>query len=218
MLTRRPGPRPPGSLALGTAVLLGALRVLADAPAAPEFSADLVVRNAAGVPSAPGRLYVSGQRVRIESGAAAAGFFLVDARAGTALFVHPGEQLFTEAGRSSPLTQVFVPVDPAAPCAAWRSAAERAAGTLPRWSCEALARASYRVTSGTGQPSERWVDAALGFAVKVRAGDGSTVTLEHLERGAQPAQLFTVPAGYRRLDARALIERMRHSDVWAGRD
>lgn len=52
----------------------------------------------------------------------------------------------------------------------------------------------------------------------VRTGDGSTVTLEHLERGVQPTQLFTVPAGYRRLDPRALIERMRRSDVWAGRD
>jgi len=60
--------------------------------------------------------------------------------------------------------------------------------------------------------------AALGFPVTVRTGDGSTVTLEHLERGVQPTQLFTVPAGYRRLDPRALIERMRHSDVWAGRD
>jgi len=195
----------------------------ADEPPRVEFSADLVTRNAAGVPSqTPGRLYVAGRRVRIETGAAAGGFYLIDTEARTAWFVRPAQQLFTDAGGSSPLTQIFVPVDPQAPCADWQAATGRSGVAGSDWRCERLTASGsggvpYQVGFAGSSASERWVDPALRFPVRVRAGDGTSVTLEHIEAAPQPAALFALPATFRRLDPRALIERIKHSDVWAGR-
>jgi hypothetical protein len=55
----------------------------------------------------------------------------------------------------------------------------------------------------------------LEFPIKLRAADRTTITLEHIRIGAQPADLFSVPAGYRKWDPRELIERIKQSDVWA---
>jgi hypothetical protein len=62
---------------------------------------------------------------------------------------------------------------------------------------------------------ERWVDTHFAFPVRVQAADGSTLTLEHVRPGVQLTQLFALPPGYQRFDPQALIERIKHSDVWA---
>jgi hypothetical protein len=40
------------------------------------------------------------------------------------------------------------------------------------------------------------------------------LALEHIRIEAQPAGLFDIPPGFRKLDPRALIERIKHSDSW----
>jgi hypothetical protein len=44
--------------------------------------------------------------------------------------------------------------------------------------------------------------------------DGTSFTLENIRVAAQSPELFAIPSSYRKLDPRALIERMKHSDVW----
>jgi hypothetical protein len=55
---------------------------------------------------------------------------------------------------------------------------------------------------------------SLAFPVKLRAADGTTMALEHIRFETQPASLFTLPPNYRKLEPQALIERVKHSDVW----
>jgi hypothetical protein len=62
--------------------------------------------------------------------------------------------------------------------------------------------------------SLRWIDPVLEFPVKLLAADGTTIALEHIRIEAQPASLFDLPTGFRKLDPRALIERIKHSDAW----
>ncbi len=47
------------------------------------------------------------------------GFFLIDAARPAAYFVRPGAHVFMDAKQSSPLTRMFVPVDPDDPCRQW---------------------------------------------------------------------------------------------------
>jgi hypothetical protein len=61
-----------------------------------------------------------------------------------------------------------------------------------------------------------WVDPDLEFPIKLRAADGTTIALEHIRLKAQPASLFAMPPGYRKSDPQALIDRIKHSDVWVG--
>jgi hypothetical protein len=188
------------------------------AAAAPrEFSADLVTRDAAGALGASGTLQAANHRVRIETAEATAGYFLIDGDAGTAFFVRPAQQLFMDARQSTRLTRVFVSVDPHDPCPQWQ-AAEKSAGVPDAaggWRCTRISAGEYRVVAADGSVSQRWIDRDLGFPVKLRAADGTTITLEHIRVAAQPAGLFDLPPGYRKFDPQAIVDRIKHSDVWA---
>ena len=195
--------------------------------AAYEFSADIVSRDADGVSVGTGaRLYVSNRMVRIETPEASAGFFLIDGAAGTAFFVRPTQQAFMDAKQSTRFTQIFVPVDPNDPCQQWQAAAKNAG--VPSaggdWRCgridttivDGRRTIEYRVVSPDQKPSQRWIDPDLEFPVRLRSADGTTIALEHIRVEAQPASLFAVPPDYRKSDPQALIERIKHSDVWVG--
>jgi hypothetical protein len=187
---------------------------------AAEFSADIVSRDAAGALSgAVGKIYVAGAKVRIETPEATTGFFLIDGT--TALFVRPGQQIFMDARQSSHLTRLFIAVDPDDPCPQWQAAAKDAGVADGEWHCELIGAAvldgrattECRVTFAQGV-SRRWIDVGIGFPTRVQMDDGTSFTLENIRVAAQSADLFAIPSGYRKLDPRALIERIKHSDVW----
>ena len=212
---------------IATRVVLLASVLASVAASAAEFSADIVSRDASGAAiGTGGRLYAASGKVRIETADAAAGFFLVDGTTATALFVRPQQRIFMDARQSTRLTRIFLPLDPGSPCAQWQAAAK--ASGLPSaagdWHCERKENSSingretleYSVTaSDNAAATQSWIAPDLGFPVKWRASDGTTFTLEHIRVEAQPAELFAVPADYRKLDPQALIERIKHSDVWA---
>jgi hypothetical protein len=201
---------------VGTVFLL---LCLARVCAAADFSADIVSTHLATA-----KIYTADGKVRLESPEASAGFFLIDSKAATAVFVRPAQRTFTDAGRSTRLTQLFIPVDPDDPCAQWQAAARIAGspGAGAEWHCEKIGTgelngrptAQWRVTSPEHDSSQYWIDRGLGFPVRVQMSDGSLFTLENITVAAQAPELFALPATYRKLDPRALIERIKHSDVW----
>ncbi len=202
---------------------LVSLLAVAGVASAGEFSADIVSRDASGaMTGTAARLYVSNDKVRIETSDATAGYFLSDGATATALFVRPGQQVFMDAKQSTRLTRIFLPVDPANPCLQWQAAAKNAgvAAAGGDWHCEHAATSSvtdtveYTVSSPDGESTRRWIATALQFPVKLRASDGTTLTLEHIQLQAQAAALFSVPTGYRKSDPQALVDRIKHSDVW----
>jgi hypothetical protein len=187
------------------------------------FCADIVSLDSGGTGRAAAKLHVANHKTRIETVGASDGVFISDTDAGTAWFVRSSQRFYLDARRSSPLTQIFVPVDPHDPCRQWQAAAATAgAPKSGDWHCEAIERATvngreivqYRVTSA-GQLSYGWVDSTLDFPVKWQAADGKIFILENILLQAQPASLFAVPPDYRKLDPQALLERIKHSDVWA---
>ena len=188
------------------------------------FSADIVSRDSGGTPlGATAKLRVSNHKARIELPGPADSYFISDTDAGTALFVRSAQRLYLDARQSTPLTRIFVPVDPRDPCRQWQAAAITAGmvGT-GEWRCEAVEHTllnqhqviEYRVSMPDGQLSYGWVDSMIGFPVKWQAADGNLFLLESILPDAQPAKLFSIPPDYRKLDPQALLERIKHSDVW----
>ena len=169
-----------------------------------QFAADIVRRDSAGaVVGAAAKLYVSDLRTRIEAPEASGGYFITDAKAGTALSVRSAQHVFMDAKQSTPLTRIFVRVDPLDPCRQWQAAALVAGmPDAANWRCDELKAAAT-------------IDPELGFPVQWHSPDGGTFVLENIRIEAQPADLFVVPAGFRKLDPRALVERIKRSDVWA---
>lgn len=191
------------------------------AASAQEFSADLVARQGEKAVRV-GSLRVAEGKVRIETSDFADGFFLVDEAKPAATFVRPGAKVFMDARRSSPLTQMFVPVDPDEPCRQWRAMALLAAPVdADKWQCECNGEGAvgdrkadiYRVTA-SGVSFVGWVDRERRFPLQIRTADGATIVVENIRDEPQPAQSLEIPPGMRRFDPQALIERIRQSDVW----
>jgi hypothetical protein len=226
------------AVALGLGPALGCAGVGDSAESSPprEFSADIVSRDAAGtLLGGSARLYASGRKVRIETPEVPAGFFLIGGDLGSALFVGTTQRVFMNAKQSTRLTQIFVPVDPHDPCPQWRAAAQNAGvpGMAGGWRCTRADGADgdgtdaadagggghgiieYRVDSPDQNSGLRWIDPRLEFPVKLKAADGGTIALENIRVEAQPANLFAIPAGFRKFDPQGLIDRIKHSDVWA---
>jgi hypothetical protein len=193
---------------------------------ASDFSADIVSRDGHGGSAATvARLYASGGRVRIEATDVPDGFFLIDHDAPSTLLVRPGKRIFMSARQSSALTQIFVPVDAANPCPQWSAAFSDAVDGkgMDHWRCESPQQASrgrpkirkFRIVTVDRSVDERIIDEKLQFPVKVISADGSSLSLEHIHFAPQPDDLFVVPRGFHAYDPRALVERIKQSDVWA---
>ncbi|MGY3621037.1 hypothetical protein [Bradyrhizobium sp. USDA 10063] len=189
---------------------------------AQQFSADLVTTQREKVVRV-GRLRVSESRVRIETTDFADGFFLVDGAKPAAYFVRRRAQVFMDARQSSPLTQMFVAVDPDEPCRQWWAMASLAAPVDPdRWHCERDGEGTvgdrkadvYRIVAGSGTGFFGWVDRERRFPLQIKTADGAVIAIENIRDEPQPAQSFEIPPGTRKFDPRALIDRIKQSDVW----
>jgi hypothetical protein len=192
------------------------------AASAQEFSADLVMRQGEKVVRV-GSLRVAESKVRIETTDFADGFFLVDGAKPAATFVRPVAKMFMDARQSSPLTQMFVPVDPDEPCRQWRAMASLAApADSDKWQCQRGGKGVvgdhkadiYRVVAASSAGFVGWVDRERKFPLQIKTADGAVIVVENIRDEPQPAQTFEIPPGMRKFDPRALIDRIRQSDVW----
>jgi hypothetical protein len=205
-------------------VLLGLIG-LAAVEQAPTFSADLVITGAGNKPGGrPGHVSVSHGKVRIDAPDIRDGFFIVDGVNPASWFVRPRQQIFMKAKQSTPLTQLLVPVDPAAPCRQWQimeqvTGVEKTAG---EWQCDLVGNEvvegretlKYQAVSGRGERSYRWIDRRREFPVKLESANGATVALKNIVDAVQPQELFVIPESYREFDPQQLIELIKQSDVW----
>ena len=189
---------------------------------AQQFSADIVMRHGDDKKPA-GHVSVRDGKVRIEAAEHADGFFLVDPAKPSATFVRPGARVFMEAGQSSRLTRLFVPVDPDAPCRQWQAMAQLAGSAGEgAWRCERTAEETiegrstvvFKVVSAAGRETVGWIDRELKFPVQIRTEDGASLTLASIKDGPQSASSFEIPATFRKFSLDALMERIKQSDVW----
>lgn len=189
-----------------------------------DFSADLLKLDAAGGAGAiAGKVFVAGDKVRIETADVPGGFFLLDGER-AAYFVRPSQHIYMDAKQSSWLSQLLVPVDPADPCRKWQAMAvlAGAADQGGAWRCEKLGAdpidgrpaVKYATTSPKGQHSDGWIDPSLGFLVRIQAADDAGFELHNIREDAQPESLFEIPASYLKFDPQRLIEQIKQSDVW----
>ena len=208
-------------LGCGLLAMLAALASVAPGQAQ-QFSAELT-RSQHGITAAAGRLNVSGDKARIESADFPDGFFLIDNAKPAAYFVRPAQAVFMDARQSTLLTRLFVPLDPDNPCRDWQKMAV-IAGLAEQgdWRCESAGvetieahePTAYRATPAVGRPFIGWIDRARRFPLKITTDDGTTISAENVRDQQQPASLFELPKGARKFDPQALIEQIKHSDVW----
>jgi hypothetical protein len=163
--------------------------------------------------------------VRLEVPELSDGYFITDSEKPVAVFIRPGARVYMDARQSSRLIQLFVPVDPAAPCRQWRTMAQLAGEPDEGpWQCTQSGRetiggrdlAVYRVRAGHVEQFTGWIDPQLGFPVQIKLPDGATCTVEHIQEQPPSQGIFEIPPGFRKFDPEALLKRVKQSDVWVG--
>ncbi|WP_247424092.1 hypothetical protein [Bradyrhizobium sp. 139] len=212
-----------GSRSAAAYLLVIAILANASMPSiAQQFFAELVAsKDDSATPM--GTLRVSEGKARIETAALPDGFFLVDSAKPAAYFVRPDAHVYMNAMQSSPLTHMFVPVDPDDPCRQWLAIAQLSAPVdLTTWRCQRDGAETvggrntdvYRVAAPSGLSFIGWVDRARRFPVQIKTADGTLIAADHIHDGPQPAQAFEIPAGLRKFDPQTLIRQIQQSDVW----
>ena len=190
-----------------------------------EFSATLVTSGTEDMAvGAPGRINVSGDRMRIETPEIRTGFFVIDAGANTAYFVRPTLHTYMDARQSSVLAQIFVPLDPDDPCARWQAMARLsgAAANGSTWQCERTgeetidgrATTTWRAVSPQQRTYMAWIDRELKVPLRISTNFGASFSLTEIVQAPQPAALFRIPPNFKKFDPQGLIDRIKQSDVW----
>lgn len=194
-----------------------------DVARASQFSAELVTGKADGDATTPaGKIYVDELKVRIETSEFPDSFLLIDESVPAAYLVRTPARVFMDAKQSSRLSRLFVPLTGDDPCPQWQVMAEVAGipDQAGQWRCAAADHdnvagrntVKFDATSPRGH-SAGWIDPELKFPLKIEIEDGSVFMLQNVQEGPQSADLFVVPAGYKKFEPRLLIEWLKHSDV-----
>jgi hypothetical protein len=196
---------------------------LGDAAQAQQFSAEIVSRDRTGaVLGPPVRLYVADRKVRIETPDLPNHVLIVDGAVPAAYAVASAQRMFMDAMQSSRLTRLFIPLEPDDPCRQWHAMAEVAGIFLPgEWRCSAEdqetvdGRGTLRVImiSPLGR-STGWIDTGLKFPVRIETEDGIVFALQDVKEAPQSADKFEIPANYKKLNPRGLLELIKRSDIW----
>jgi hypothetical protein len=191
---------------------------------AQQFSAMLTITGPGTALARTAKLAVADRKVRIETSELPGDVLIVDAAAAApaAYLLRPAQRVFMDAKQSSPLTRLFVPLDPADPCRQWQVMAEVAGiSDSGQWRCGAAgnetvsgrATRKFAVTSRRGH-STGWIDASLKFPVKIETEYGAVLTMRDIAEAPQPAQQFEIPGSYRKFDPHGVIELMKRTDIW----
>lgn len=178
------------------------------------FSADEVLtpNNRAEQPFT-GKIYFDGTgRMRIDMNARGqTSTSIVDTKNKVAYTIMPQQQMYMEMnldqidkmqkGRAS-----FTPYDASRPCA-----------NQPDYTCAKVGSESVNgrscdkwefTSKSTSKKHWSWIDQRNHIAIKTLMADGTTVEMKNIQEGPQPASLFQVPAGYRKMDMGGLMKNM----------
>lgn len=193
----------------GRAIGLLVTAFFAAPAAAQQFSADLVTRDSEAAPQTQ-KVFISGDKVRVETGDANGSILIADSGAGIAFMMMPHQRLYIETRNAAAIdmARLFHPSDPNDPCAEWlKMVADRGPGaTCTRVGDEVIDGRHTVKFEGVSPEHERgfaWVDPALRFIIRVEGAGGDAMSLQHIEEGPQPADLFAIPADFRKVDPEA---------------
>jgi hypothetical protein len=212
-------------------VVFGAIALVQSGAAAQQFSADLVATRSGGTgqeggaesgqPMRSQKIFVSNDKIRMEGGQGKGGFVLVDSAAQTAVVVMPEQKMIMESRGLGNSMQIVTHLDPRDPCPQFlaiakkpgfgKKSAEDGAWTCKRLGDETIEGRStekFEVVSPKGEHQVAWIDPDLRFPVKAEGPKGGMV-LKNIQEGPQPAELFVVPADYKKMDLQEMMKGLK---------
>ncbi len=189
--------------AIGSALALALSVPATFAEGAPaSFSADMVMKQKGGQ-TANGKIYLSAPKYRMDMNSGGNQVIMIaDANTKTAYMVMPEQKMYMEIKTDQGMMGQgrlprAKPMDPANPCADDPTMTCKKVGneTVNGRSTE---KWEFTPKSGRSETYTAWIDQKLHFPIKTADAEGGGMELTNIREGAQPADLFEVPAGYRK--------------------
>ncbi|ABF41011.1 hypothetical protein Acid345_2010 [Candidatus Koribacter versatilis Ellin345] len=193
------------------AIVLCAAATWAQPPQFPSLSADMKMTGHRGEDST-GKMFFSGETKHMRMEIAARGhnmIMLVDST-NTAnpksTMIMPDQKMYMEMsayGAGPGMRQrgpEIKPYDPTNPCASEEGTTCKKVGTetMNGYVCDKW--------EFTGKENRTvWISQKLHFPIKSVSQDGTSVEFSNIKEGPQDASLFTVPAGYQKMDMGAMM-------------
>lgn len=186
-------------------VLLG---LIPGAGRAQDFSADVVygtVKSASSgkktsSPSRPSKLFVSKDKIRLETRGVTDTILLADAGDNTAFALFPAHKMYQPLANAP--AQYFRVTDAENACPDWQKASSQkiVCEKVGHETVDGRDAVKYQNNSTGAEVATTavWIDPALHFVIKWEGTDASA-ELRDIHEAAQPADLFAVPANYEML-------------------
>jgi len=191
-----------GSLA--PSLLFMAALAAAGAQQPPQFKANMKTKGSDGTTST-GTMYFGGAKIRTELTSDGENTVtLVDPAARSLYVLMASEKVYMQMpiGQGPVAGPIPRPSDPMNPCAAGSGNTDCVRGSNEPVNGHNAIRWDY--TNSDGVRTRAWISPTLRFAVKTQDDDGSAMELSNITEGAQPASLFSIPAGYTKMDVGAM--------------
>jgi hypothetical protein len=195
----------------------------------PPFSAELIDPGQPGKP--PTKVYLADGKIRLESeDPSSMGALVLDPAHNTTLLIDAQKRAYIDAGMFTsvvtvgvaPLMRFFRPAGTGDPCSGWNSTVSQystfvkhdKSNTPPHFTCRSLGSESV-----DGRPAAKWafitdgehadtgivwIDDKLHIVSRSMDPSGQ-MEMRNVHEGAQPASLFTAPAGYKKVSVASII-------------
>jgi len=191
---------------------VGCLLVLVLSAAAgaqvPQFSADTIMKSPK-TGSMQGKIYLGGTKQRMDMTVNGETHSMIaDMQRKVGYSIKHSQRMYMEmnyAGFAKQMPDIRS-YDPNNPCANQSDTKCKRVGTelINGRLCD-----KWEFTGGMGGTRTVWIDQKNHLPIKSASADGSTFEMQNIKEGAQPASLFEIPAGYRKLDMGGMMQGRR---------
>ena len=167
----------------------------------PQFKASVKMKDGSDGTASTGTMYFSGAKMRTELTSDGQNvIILVDPAAKTQYMLMPREKAYMQmpVGQGPGSMTITGPSDPTNPCGSGSPNTDCVKGDKESVNGYDAIRWDY--TSSSGVRTRAWISTKLRFPIKTQDDDGSSMEFTNIAEGPQPATLFSIPAGYQKMD------------------
>lgn len=192
-------------MVLAATMVLAAIVVVSAEPApqkptsAREFSADMKMTAPRG-PSGSGKIYVSGNKLRMEMNSGGQQMVTIfDGQANAGWMLMPEQRMYMEMRQQSEMAQLAKQAPSDNPCDSIPNATCRRVGEEVVNGRNTVKWEIAMDQGGRKSTITQWFDASLGFVIRQQTSEGMTLDITNVKPGAQPENLFILPSGYQKI-------------------
>lgn len=187
---------------------------LCTASVAQEFSAEMV--NTENGSQHPAKIYVGKNKMRVDTEGKGPNMGAVIMDFDTQLIdvLIPSQQMYMETkpgnGPHQQQFRFFQAMNVEDACPEWHKMTDEKGGSCQKIGDEVVngrPAVKYETVSSEGRKDDVWIDGKIKFPLKWQSAN-STGELRDIKEGTQPADLFAIPSGYKKMDMGGMMGRM----------